>query len=171
LEVGRESLRMSKSSSKTRSVDRVREHLKHCGLTIEVMELSESTRTAAMAAQAVGSPLGAIVKSLVFIADGKPVLVLVSGDKRADHKKLEKILKARRVKIANADQVREATGFAIGGVPPVAHKTKLLTLIDKNLGRFENLYAAAGSPRAVFPISYEALVEITEGQLTDVTED
>jgi prolyl-tRNA editing enzyme YbaK/EbsC (Cys-tRNA(Pro) deacylase) len=162
---------MSKSSSKTSSVDRVREHLKRCGLTIKVMELAESTRTATMAAEAVGSPLGAIVKSLVFMADGKPVLVLVAGDKRADHKKLEKILKARRVMIANADQVRQATGFAIGGVPPVAHKAKLFTLIDKNLGRFENLYAAAGSPRAVFPISYEALVEITEGQLVDVTED
>jgi prolyl-tRNA editing enzyme YbaK/EbsC (Cys-tRNA(Pro) deacylase) len=162
---------MSKSSSKTRSVDRVREHLEHCGLTIEVMELAESTRTATLAAEAVGSPLGAIVKSLVFMADGKPVLVLVSGDKRADYRKLEKVLKARQVKIANADQVREATGFAIGGVPPVAHKTKLLTLIDKNLGRFENLYAAAGSPRAVFPVSYKALLEITEGQLADVTED
>ena len=162
---------MSKSSSQMRSVDRVRERLKQQGLTIEVMELAESTRTAALAAEAVGSPLGAIVKSLVFMADRKPVLVLVSGDKRADYKKLEKVLKARRVKIANADQVREATGFAIGGVPPVAHRTPLLTLIDKNLGRFENLYAAAGSPRAVFPISYEALVEITEGQLADVTED
>ena len=162
---------MSKSTSKASSVDRVREHLKHRGLDIAVMELGESTRTAALAAEAVGSPLGAIVKSLVFMADGKPVLVLVSGDKRADYKKLEKILKARRVKIANADQVREATGFAIGGVPPVAHKAKLLTLIDKNLGRFENLYAAAGSPRAVFPIPYETLVEITGGQLADVTED
>lgn len=161
---------MSKSS-KTRSVDRVREHLKHRSLTIEVMELSESTRTAALAAEAVGLPLGAIVKSLVFVADGKPILVLVSGDKRADYKKLEKILKARRVKIADADQVREVTGFAIGGVPPVAHKTKLLTLIDENLGRFENLYAAAGSPRAVFPIPYETLVKITEGQVADVTED
>jgi prolyl-tRNA editing enzyme YbaK/EbsC (Cys-tRNA(Pro) deacylase) len=167
----KESLKMSKSSSKTRSVDRVRKYLEHCGLTIEVMELAESTRTATLAAEAVGSPLGAIVKSLVFMADGKPVLVLVSGDKRADYRKLERILKAKRVKIANADQVREATGFAIGGVPPVAHKAKLLTLIDKSLGRFEDLYAAAGSPRAVFPISYEALVEITEGQLSDVTED
>lgn len=162
---------MSKSLSKMTSVDRVREYLKHCGLTIEVMELAESTRTAALAAEAVGSPLGSIVKSLVFLADGKPVLVLVAGDKRADHRKLEKILKAKQVTIADADQVREATGFAIGGVPPVAHKTKLPTLIDKNLGRFETLYAAAGSPRAVFPISYEALVEITEGQLADVTGD
>jgi len=162
---------MSKASSKTTSVDRVREHLKHCGLTVEVMELSESTRTAALAAEAVGSPLGAIVKSLVFLADRKPVLVLVSGDKRADHKKLERILNAKQVMIANADQVREATGFAIGGVPPVAHKSKLLTFIDKNLGRFENLYAAAGSPRAVFPISYHKLVEITGGQLADVAED
>lgn len=162
---------MSKSSPKVGSVDRVREYLKHCGLTIEVMELAESTRTAALAAEAVGSPLGSIVKSLIFLADGKPVLVLVAGDKRADPKKLEKILKARRVMIANADQVREATGFAIGGVPPVAHRTKLPILIDKNLGRFETLYAAAGSPRAVFPIAYKALVEITEGKLADVTED
>lgn len=162
---------MSKSLSKMTSVDRVREYLKHCGLTIEVMELAESTHTAALAAEAVGSPLGSIVKSLVFLADGKPVLVLVAGDKRADHRKLEKILKAKQVMIADADQVREATGFAIGGVPPVAHRTKLPTLIDKNLGRFETLYAAAGSPRAVFPISYEALVEITEGQLADVTGD
>lgn len=162
---------MSRSSSTTNSVDRVREHLRNCGLDVEVMELAESTHTAAMAAEAVGSPLGAIVKSLVFLADGKPVLVLVAGDKRADPKKLEKILKARRVMIANADQVREATGFAIGGVPPVAHKTQLPTLIDKNLERFENLYAAAGSPRAVFPISYPKLVEITGGQLVDVTED
>jgi prolyl-tRNA editing enzyme YbaK/EbsC (Cys-tRNA(Pro) deacylase) len=153
------------------SVDKVREYLKHRGLSIEVMELAESTRTAALAAEAVGSPLGAIVKSLVFLADGKPVLVLVAGDKRADHRKLERILKAKRVMIANADQVREATGFAIGGVPPVAHKTRLPTLIDKNLGRFETLYAAAGSPHALFPISYEALVEITGGQLADVTED
>jgi prolyl-tRNA editing enzyme YbaK/EbsC (Cys-tRNA(Pro) deacylase) len=167
----KESLKMNNPSPKMSSVDKVREHLEHCGLTIEVMELDESTRTATLAAEAVGSPLGAIVKSLVFLADGKPVLVLVSGDKRADTKKLEKTLKARRVMIANADQVREATGFAIGGVPPVAHKNKLLTLVDKNLGRFETLYAAAGSPRAVFPIFYEKLVEITEGQLADVTED
>jgi Cys-tRNA(Pro) deacylase len=153
------------------SVDRVQQHLESCGLTIEVMEMAESTRTAAMAAEAVGAPLGAIVKSLVFMADGEPVLVLVAGDKRADHKKLEKILKAKRVMIADADQVREATGFAIGGVPPVAHKAELAILIDRSLGRFEALYAAAGSPRAVFPISYQALLEITGGQLADVTED
>jgi len=162
---------MSKSSSKKSSVDKVREHLQHCGVAIEVMELDESTRTATLAAQAVGSPLGAIVKSLVFLADGKPVLVLVAGDKRADPKKLARILKVKRVMIANADQVREATGFAIGGVPPVAHNSKLATLIDENLGRFEKLYAAAGSPRAVFPISYETLLEITGGRLADVTED
>lgn len=162
---------MGKPSSKISSVDRVRECLTSLGLNVEVMELAESTRTAALAAQAVGSPLGAIVKSLVFLADGKPILVLVSGDKRADPKKLEKILDAKQVMIANAEQVREATGFAIGGVPPVAHKSKLPTLIDKNLGRFETLYAAAGSPQAVFPISYEKLVEITGGQLADVAED
>jgi Cys-tRNA(Pro) deacylase len=162
---------MSKPSSKMSSVDRVRECLTSLGLNIEVMELAESTRTAALAAEAVGSPLGAIVKSLVFLADGKPILVLVAGDKRADPKKLAEILKAKQVMIANAEQVREVTGFAIGGVPPVAHKSKLPTLIDKNLGRFETLYAAAGSPRAVFPIPYKTLLEITGGELADVTED
>jgi len=162
---------MNNLSPKTSSVDKVRGYLRRRGLSIEVMELNESTRTATLAAEAVGSPLGAIVKSLVFLADGEPILVLVSGDKRADPKKLARILEARRVIIADADQVREATGFAIGGVPPVAHKVKLSTFIDKNLGRFEKLYAAAGSPRAVFPISYEKLVEITEGQLIDVAED
>lgn len=162
---------MSTPSSKKSSVDRVREYLKQCGLGIEVMELAESTRTAALAAEAVGAPLGAIVKSLVFLADGKPVLVLVSGDKRVDPKKLAKLLKAKRVMIANAEQVREVTGFAIGGVPPVAHKTKLPTLIDKNLGRFEKLYAAAGSPHAIFPITFNTLVGITGGQLADVAEE
>ena len=162
---------MSTPSSKKSSVDRVREHLKQCGLDIEVMELAESTRTAALAAEAVGAPLGAIVKSLVFLADGRPVLVLVSGDTRVEPEKLAKLLKAKRVMIANANQVREATGFAIGGVPPVAHKTKLPTIVDKNLGRFEKLYAAAGSPRAVFPITFKTLVEITGGQLADVTEE
>lgn len=162
---------MGKPTSKISSVDRVRECLTSLGLNIEVMELAESTRTATLAAQAVGSPLGAIVKSLVFLADGRPVLVLVSGDKRANPQKLAGILKAKQVMIANAEQVREVTGFAIGGVPPVAHKSKLPTLIDKNLGRFETLYAAAGSPHAVFPISYKTLVEITAGQLADVTED
>ncbi len=153
-----------------KSVARVRRYLKRWGLDAKVMELSASTRTAREAAEAVGAELGSIVKSLLFLADGKPVLVLVAGDRRADPEKLAKVLKAKRVMIADAETVREVTGFAIGGVPPVGHKTKLPTFIDRSLARFDALYAAAGSPHAVFPIPYRQLLEVTEGIVADITE-
>lgn len=147
------------------------QYCKDNGLDISVIELDKSTRTAQLAAEAVGAELGSIVKSLVFLADGKPALVLVAGDKRADTKKLARVLKAQKVKIADADTVRAETGFVIGGVPPMGHLILLPTLIDQSLGRFEIVYAAAGSPNAVFPIAYDTLLEVTIGQVADVTED
>jgi len=156
---------------KSKSVERVRQYLKDNGLDISLVELDKSTRTAQLAAEAVGTELGSIVKSLVFLADGKPTLVLVAGDRRADTNKLAQVLEARKVKIADADTVRAETGFAIGGVPPVGHHTPLPTIIDRSLGRFETVYAAAGSPRAVFPITYDMLLQITAGRVADVTED
>ena len=135
-----------------------------------MLEMDGSTRTAQLAAQAIGTELGSIVKSLVFLADGEPTLVLVAGDRRADPGKLKSLLGARRVMIADADQVRQSTGFAIGGVPPVAHDHPLRTLIDKNLSRFEMVYAAAGSPQAIFPIAYGQLVALTNGQEVDCSE-
>lgn len=156
---------------KSKSVNRVRQYFKDNGLNISVIELDKSTRTAQLAAEAIGTELGSIVKSLVFLADGKPALVLVAGDRRADTKKLSQVLEAPKVKIADADTVRAETGFAIGGVPPVGHHAPLPTLIDQSLGRFEIVYAAAGSPRAVFPIAYDMLLQVTAGQVADVTED
>jgi Cys-tRNA(Pro) deacylase len=156
---------------KSKSVNRVRQYFQDNGLDISVIELDKSTRTAQLAAEAIGTDLGSIVKSLVFLADGKPVLVLVAGDRRADTKKLAQVLEAQKVKIADADTVRAETGFAIGGVPPVGHHAPLPTLIDQSLGRFETVYAAAGSPRAVFPIAYDMLLQVTVGQVADVTED
>jgi len=152
------------------SVERVKRYLREHGLETELLELDESTRTAQLAARTLGTELGSIVKSLVFLADGEPVLVLVAGDRRADTRKLRALLAARRVMIADADQVREATGFAIGGVAPVAHEPPLRTLIDRNLSRFDTLYAAAGSPQAVFPITYRELMALTRGQEVDCTE-
>ena len=152
------------------SVQRVENYLRECGLEITVLEMDGSTRTAQLAAQAIGTELGSIVKSLVFLADGEPTLVLVAGDRRADPGKLKSLLGARRVMIADADQVRQSTGFAIGGVPPVAHDHPLRTLIDKNLSRFEMVYAAAGSPQAIFPIAYGQLVALTNGQEVDCSE-
>jgi Cys-tRNA(Pro) deacylase len=153
------------------SVDRVQEYFRARGLETRVVELDKSTRTAQMAADAIGTELGSIVKSLVFIADDATVLALVAGDKRADLTKLGQALKASHIRIASADEVREQTGYAIGGVPPVAHREAIPTLIDGSLGRFETVYAAAGSPRAIFPIEFKTLTELTQGTLVDITED
>jgi len=132
--------------------------------------LQKSARTAQLAAEALNTALGSIVKSLVFLADGEPVLVLVAGDRRADPVKLKRLLGARRVMIADAERVKQETGFSIGGVPPIGHRQSLPTLIDASLARFETLYAAAGHPFAVFPVAFETLVHITNGQVADVTE-
>jgi len=149
--------------------ERVQAVLEAAGLATEVVRLSDSARTAQLAAEAIGTELGSIVKSLVFLADGEPVLVLVAGDRRAAPAKLKALLQARRVMIADAERVKSETGFSIGGVPPIGHLRPLATWIDQSLGRFETVYAAAGHPHAVFPVSYEALVQLTNGQVADIT--
>jgi len=151
-----------------RSVERVRQALAAHGLDMAVRELPQSTRTAPQAAAAIGCELGAIVKSLLFLADDRPALVLVAGDRRADPVLLRAVLGASQVAMANADRVREETGFTIGGVPPVGHTQPLRVFVDRSLSRFETVWAAAGGPSAVFPIPYVRLVEITGGQVADV---
>ena len=150
---------------------RVQAALEAAGLDIHVVRLQKSARTAQLAADALDTALGSIVKSLIFLADGEPVLVLVAGDRRADPVKLKKLSNARRVMIADAERVRSETGFSIGGVPPLGHQRSLPTWIDTSLGRFETVYAAAGHPQVVFPIAFEALVRLTGGCVADVTEN
>jgi prolyl-tRNA editing enzyme YbaK/EbsC (Cys-tRNA(Pro) deacylase) len=150
--------------------ERVGAALREAGLDIDLVRLSKTARTAQLAADALNTSLGSIVKSLVFLADGDPVLVLVAGDRRASVPKLKRLLKARRVMIADADRVRLETGFSIGGVPPVGHAQPLPVWVDASLSRFETVHAAAGHHQVVFPIPYQALVEITNGQVADVTE-
>jgi prolyl-tRNA editing enzyme YbaK/EbsC (Cys-tRNA(Pro) deacylase) len=137
-----------------------------------VQELPADTSTAEAAARAVGAPVGSIVKSLIFLADGQPLLVLVAGDQRADVKRLRAYLglSKRRLRIARPAQVLEATGFEVGGVPPIGHKEPLQTLIDGTLARFEEVWAAAGNAHAVFPIKYAQLVAVTGGQVVDLAE-
>ncbi len=147
---------------------RVQAALRRLGVEIEIVELEASTRTAQQAADAIGTELGSIVKSLVFLADGQAMIVLVAGDRRADPAKLKALLGARRVMIADAEQVRQASGYAIGGVPPLGHETPLPVWIDQSLGRFETVYAAAGGPRSIFPIGYTKLVKLTGGQAADL---
>ena len=154
-------------------IERVKNALAESGLDANlVRELPADTSTAEAAARAVGAPQGSIVKSLIFLADGAPLLVLVSGDQRADTKRLRATLglSKRRLRIARPGEVLEQTGFEVGGVPPVGHREPLRTLIDRTLSRFETVWAAAGSAHAVFPIAYELLLTITEGEVMDLVE-
>ena len=157
-----------------RSIDRVRDYIREKDLAIEIRELPGSTRTAELAAEAVGSQLGQIVKSLVFIADDdRTVIALVAGDRRADPEKIAQAVNASSARIANAEEVRTRTGFAIGGVAPVAHINGPISamLMDESLLRFATLWAAAGAPNAVFPIDREKLIELTQARLVDIVMD
>lgn len=138
-----------------RSVEKVRKFFGERGLDIQVQELPASTRTAPLAAQAVGAPLGS--------------LVLVAGDRRADPQKIATLLRASQVEIANAETVRRVTGYAIGGVPPVAHPQSLPTLVDESLLRFATIYAAAGSPNALFAIPTSLLVDLVGGRTANLS--
>ncbi|MGE5263878.1 MAG: YbaK/EbsC family protein, partial [Acidobacteriota bacterium] len=113
--------------------------------------------------------LGSIVKSLVFIMDdGRTVLALVAGDQRADSDKIARCLDARSARMANGEEVRTRTSYAIGGVPPVAHITPIETLIDQTLLRFETVWAAAGAPNALFAINTHKLLQLTQGRVEDI---
>lgn len=153
------------------SVERVRAALAEKGLPAEVKELAASTRTAQEAAAAVGCEVAQIVKSLVFrkTASGGALLALVSGTNRASEARLA-ALAGEPVARADADFVREHTGFAIGGVPPLGHKEPLAVLIDRHLVSFPVVWAAAGSPNAVFAVSPADLQRITAGQVADLAE-
>jgi len=152
---------LSKNSAK------VQAWLDRFGLQLEVLELAQSTRTAQEAADAVGCELAQIVKSLVFRMEEKPLLFLVSGKNRLDVQKAEKTLGIKLEK-ADAEFVREKTGFPIGGVPPVAHTTPMEVFIDRDLLEYEDVWAAAGTPHAVFRIKSNDLPKITNGSVIDV---
>jgi prolyl-tRNA editing enzyme YbaK/EbsC (Cys-tRNA(Pro) deacylase) len=155
------------------ALDRVREGLARAGLDPGlVRDLPADTSTAETAALAVNAPQGSIVKSLIFMADGVPLLVLVAGDRRADLKRLrsELGLSKKRIRIATHEEVLAETGFEVGGVPPVGHRLPLRTLVDASLARFEMLWAAAGSGHAVFPIAYKQLLALTGGEVLDFAE-
>jgi prolyl-tRNA editing enzyme YbaK/EbsC (Cys-tRNA(Pro) deacylase) len=155
------------------SAQKVQDILRELGYQGNVIELEASTRTAVEAAQAAGCEVGQIVKSLVFIlspasgGEGTPVLVLVSGPNRVHEKHLGRFLGGNIVR-PDAETVRKITGFAIGGIPPVGHISPLMTLIDDDLLQFSTVWAAAGTPNAIFPISSSQLVEISKGKVISV---
>ena len=151
-------------------VKRVEKSLKKFDPNLKIIVLNTTARTAKDAANSLKSELGAIVKSLVFKAEDDFVICLVSGDKRCSLNKLKKFLNKKDVSMSNADQVKENTGFSIGGVAPTGHLKKLNIIVDKSLSRFKYVYGAAGHPDCVFRITYPDLVRLTTGSEQEITE-
>ena len=151
------------------SVQRVADALAALGIQSEITEFAESTRTAEQAAAAVNAVVGQIVKSLVFLAGERPVLALVSGANRVDTQRLSAVA-GGLITRADADLVRQATGYSIGGVPPIGYTASLATYLDRDLLQYEQVWAAAGTPNAVFPIAPDELQRITGAAVADLAE-
>jgi len=148
-------------------VSRFEEWLAGADLGVNVRKFSEGTRTAADAARAVGCDVGQIVKSLVFVAGGRPVVALVSGANRLDEGRLAAVAGTPVAK-ADASIAREATGFAIGGVPPFGHATDVPVFMDRDLLTYDSVWAAAGRPDSVFEIQPERLRELSNATVVDL---
>jgi prolyl-tRNA editing enzyme YbaK/EbsC (Cys-tRNA(Pro) deacylase) len=141
------------------------------GIQIDIRQFDQSTRTAQDAADAIGVSLGQIVKSLVFLADGQPILVLASGPNRTDTAKLAREARAREVQRASAEEVQAATGFVIGGVPPIGHPRPLPVYFDRDLLQYDTVWAAAGTPNTVFAVEPGRLAQASAAVIADVKED
>lgn len=152
------------------SVDRVAKALEAAGIDSRIMEFPVGTRTAADAASAVGCTVAQIAKSLIFRVDDRPLLVIASGINRVSIPKIEDLL-GQKIFRADAEWVREKTGFAIGGVAPVGHETQPLVILDQDLKGLTPLWAAAGSPSHVFETTAEALINLTGARVADIRED
>jgi prolyl-tRNA editing enzyme YbaK/EbsC (Cys-tRNA(Pro) deacylase) len=150
---------------------RVADVLRELGVSGDVRELPEPAPTAATAAAQLGCEVGAIANSLIFNADGAPLLVLTSGAHRVDTGRVAALVGAAKVKRADPDFVRQSTGQVIGGVAPVGHPTPLRTLVDQHLDAYDVVWAAAGHAHTVFPTSFSELVRITGGTPASVSAD
>ena len=152
------------------TVKRVQDFITKFNPEFKVLVLDTSARTAQDAANSLKCEIGAIVKSLLFRANREFLICLIAGDRRCSLNKLKKILEKKDVSMANANEVKINTGFSIGGVAPVAHIKKLNIFVDKSLNRFQNIFAAAGHPNCVFKISYNQLIDITNGLEKEISE-
>ena len=151
-------------------VKRVENILKEFDESLNVIILENSARTALEAASSLGCEVGAIVKSLLFKTENSFTLCLVAGDKRASLNRIKKALKTKDVSMASAEDVKNITGYTIGGVSPIGHLKKIEILVDKSLSRFNLLFAAAGHPNCVFKIDFTNLKKITNGVTEEITE-
>ena len=151
-------------------VKRVEKFLKDFDQNLNVILLDTSARTALEAASSLNCEVGAIVKSLLFKTENTFTLCLVAGDKKASLNKIKKTLGIKDVSMASADEVKDITGFTIGGVSPIGHLNKINIYIDNSLERFDDLYAAAGHPNCVFKIDFKNLQKITNGLIKEISE-
>lgn len=146
----------------------VRERLADAGIDVRIVVLPESAHTAALAAQAIGCPVGAIANSLVLVADGEPILVMTSGAHRVDLTVLADQIAAESVRMASPSIVRSSTGQVIGGVAPVGHPAPLRTYIDESLSAFDEVWTAGGTAETVLPLRFAQLAEVTGGTIVPV---
>ena len=150
------------------SAQRVQDALNATGIAAAIIEYDVPARTSAEAAAVLGCSVAQIAKSLIFkTASGSPILVIASGANRVDEAKVAAFV-GEPIERADAQFVRDCTGYAIGGIPPLGHARKLSTLIDRELLRFDTIYAAGGTPHAMFPLSPADLVRVVDGRVTDV---
>ncbi len=152
------------------AAERVQQILRDLGLNSQIVEFSESTRTSAEAAAAIGTTIAQICKSILFEVGGEPVMVIASGANRIDTTKVQQHV-GQPLGKANAAFVREKTGYVIGGVPPVGHSQPFPIFIDQDLMQYEIVYAAAGTPNAIFPVVPADLQRITQGKIIDCREE
>jgi len=151
------------------SAERVRAYLEAHDLHHDIVHFEQSTKTAQMAADAMGCDLGQIVKSLVFLVDGRPAVALVAGDRRGDAGAIAAELGGSKAKFADADSVREATGFAIGGVSPFDLPAELPVLVDESLQRFEAVFPAAGTPQSMVRLPLAELIRLSGGRMARIS--
>ena len=151
-------------------VKRAEKALKEFDETLSVTELENTARTALDAAKSLNCEVGAIVKSLLFKNGDNYFLCLVSGDKRCSLNKLKKFFNSKDLSMASPNDVKEQTGYTIGGVSPIGHTNSLQILVDSSLNRFKDLFAAAGHPNCIFKINFDDLIKITNGSIEDVIE-
>ena len=149
--------------------EEVRQFLNSHGVETMIQSFTDSTENAYLAAQALGVEIGQIVKSVLFLADGEAVLVLMSGDMNVNTKKLKKLLGVKKIRIADAETVVAVTGYPVGAVPPVAHRQTMRTYLDESLKRFSTIYPAAGTTKNMFSTNFDELLQLTAAQTVEVS--
>jgi prolyl-tRNA editing enzyme YbaK/EbsC (Cys-tRNA(Pro) deacylase) len=157
------------SSKLSKSAEKIQSVLNKFGYELNVLELFGSTRTSQEAADTIGCSVGQIAKSLIFKGkvSNKPILIIASGANRVNEKVIKKYV-GEKIQRSDADFVLKETGFAIGGIPPIGHKDNITTLIDEDLTKYEEIWAAAGTPHAVFKLTPQILKDITQGKIISI---